>query len=234
VLKNSAGEILKWGIFAVNGDSLEICERMPTSSGRFQRPTEFKTSFGGFENLKVLRRCPLDLPSSATRSEYERLIIQAFGPRIVDGPQHVGDQKARNAVETLYSNLVKSSSKESFHDFYSTLSSEKERVIVLTMKTIQECEDDGFYCFFSFPVGAHWQEIAACFDTIGARDTANMVREASKVFPNSTPSAADEARKSSLEQLDLTALDRLDELDRRFATRTEDLCKLALQFWQSH
>lgn len=75
------------------------------------------------------------------------------------------------------------------------------------------------------------RDVAACLETIGARETSALVREGGRVFPGAGPSPDNDLRENAVEQLDLPALDRLDELDLRVAARTEDLCKLALQYY---
>jgi hypothetical protein len=105
-----------------------------------------------------------------------------------------------------------------------------ERVFVYVWEVEAEVNNGGFHQYHFNSSGDLALEAAAAFDAIGAPLTANIVRAANEIFPNSPPRDRS-ARQDALDSIGEVAF---DELDSRFYAYAEDLSSLLYAYVQQH
>ncbi len=118
--------------------------------------------------------------------------------------------------------------KARIHGFQSL--NEKERVVYCVHTFESEVANAGFHQYFKGEYGGYALETAAVLKRIGAPWAFRLLREALKVFPDSTPPREALARQRELFRAGQYRLERLSEIDHQFYEYEDDLAALTLAY----
>lgn len=107
---------------------------------------------------------------------------------------------------------------------------EKEKVVFCIHTFESEVANGGFHQYFKSEYGAFALETAAVLKRIGALKALRLLREALKIFPDSSPPREPFARQRELFKVGAYRLERLSELDHQFYEYEDDLAALTLAY----
>ncbi len=106
---------------------------------------------------------------------------------------------------------------------------EKERVAYCVQTLETEVVTGGFRNYLWGAYGDHALETVAVLDKIGASQTARLLRQSFRVFPNRKPPRETFTRQREIMRAPRTA-EGLEVLDHRFFEQEEDLALLAMAY----
>lgn len=210
---------LEHGIYEVVGDVLRIAQVFPG----VPRPTEFETTLGDMRTVTFLERTPLDPYLSI--EDLHAHFKSGFGPPPELPP--LDDRQFNAEAEKFVTELMRGLDR-------SARLSERDAVVFHVSWLITDAENGGFYQFFYNSSAGAPDETAISLRKIGACDTARLVEEGCRLFPDGRPGSDYATRQTQLVAFTLEQCETLRALEQQFYTRHEDICLLVKNYWDAH
>lgn len=207
------------GIYEVNGDILRICWAFALLPN-LPRPSEFKTTYGDFRTVSILRRVHRD--AHLPREEFVKLLLSQLGPPKKDVAVTVEfDKEAEEFISSL------------MREFGETPDMTAAELVVYRVSClITEVDNGGFHQFFHNSTGEFSLETAEALRRIGAEQTAALVEAGCGLFPQGGPAKDYRQRRIQLEGFTLDQFEILRDLQNQFYARKEDLDLMLKEFWE--
>ncbi len=205
------------GIYEIDGNSLHIA----LSAINVPRPTDFQTELGDLTTVSQLRRLAIDPRSPDGR--LKEILLAEFGSAKVYPQRIEFDRAAKDFVGELWDKVA----------VYDPTYSDRDAAVCHVSWLVAEVNNGGFEQFFYNPAGTYALETIDCLKSIGATETAAMLRSACDLFPNGIPPKEQSERQRALEQFTLEQFEILADLDETFYSRREDVHVLLRAYWEN-
>jgi len=111
--------------------------------------------------------------------------------------------------------------------------SDGERAVFVLLYSHANIQNGGFAAMFYNPTGEYWMEAIVAGSDIGARDFADILRDAAGVFPNGVAPKDDLEREQRLYEEDITDA-WLTQLDERWFSASPELEDRLVEYAKAH